>query len=141
MRKPWQDLMKSVSGYVQSARVPIRPRASPYLKPTLSSTLTGTEREPLLTPARTSDLNKGTLRRNTKELKKQKLVEQAVKDGLFPQGVAGEAIAGTLKRKDLKAIIRRQTEPALSPGRPTFDPEDEIIDEVTPAADEGGQNL
>ncbi len=140
MRKPWQELMKTVSGYVNSARVPIRNRPSPYLKPTLGSTLTGTEREPLLTPSRSSDL-KVPARRNTKEIKKQKLVEQAVKDGLFPQGVAGEAIAGTLKRKDLKAIIRRQTEPAMSPSRTTFDPDEQVIDEVTPGADEGGQNL
>lgn len=137
VRKPWQDLMASIHGF--AATIPSRNLSSPLLKPLpVPVPHEGTEREPLLGKKSPG----GSLRhqpsmserKDLKEIKKQRLVEKAIKDGVFPGGLAGELIAGTLKRKEIKKIIRRRTEPILSPTRE--DAEEGVIDEG-----EGGQNL
>ncbi|KAI9025536.1 hypothetical protein DFJ74DRAFT_705032 [Hyaloraphidium curvatum] len=136
VRKPWPDLVKSIHGYYETAKVPIRIRPSPAVgAQAVNANVVGTEREPLLSKS-TPNMNTIT-RSNRKEQKKKQLLDKAVQQGLLPPGEAGEAVAGLIKRKELKKLIRRQTEP-ISP-RPK-DPEDEVVGTASGEAG-GGQNL
>lgn len=131
--------MTSVQGFVQSSRVPIRNRPSFVKTRDTATSFQGTEREPLLA----SQAGQSSFQPNKtikKEAKKQKLIDQAIKEGVFPGGVAGQAIAGTLKKKELKKLIRRKTEPAMSPRVETFDQE-AIVDEPVGKDGGGGQEL
>lgn len=149
IRKPWQELMTSVHGYIENSSISRR-FGTPYLGPkrtNLNSTVSfaGTEREALLPSAASSvrlspsAAEDRAARLNRKALKKAKLVEKAIREGLLPPGEAGANVAGTLKRKELKKLIRRKTEPAIPSPKAHLDEDEQIFNDGEDGS--GGQNL